>query len=329
LTTSPSVWAPSDKTHLQVITRVQADYRLEFVPLDLRERKLPVSLRSDICGTAQECRPHLYLHKSIGIPFSKSGGLPFGRLLGHLGKEGHYEITLAAAGKSPFEFKMPSLAILADASRDADFIEWTNPAAHAQTQNDNAGKIQGTTAENQQRFVDWVTDKMSKAAKACSQGNYSGALYLVGYSLHGVQDLAFHEGITNAEHSYSDNVEDKHIDSKERYNEKFDLAIDLSHKLLSRFSESMPAGCWEQIRSGKQVGSLGTAKRSWLIGPGKYDFTYESYREYQDLAALVRAALDRQEEESAYFVNQRWLDERDRSGSAMRLLGTVRKPNGP
>lgn len=304
----------------QLVEQVERLFRIEMVTVSRSKGAMPPSLPADLCGTEETCSAELYVPKAsnIELPFSKSGGLPFASLLGHLGKAGHFELSKSSAKDAGFSAK--ASALLADASRDADFLEWTNPAAHAQTPNDANAMLVGDPKTNKAAFQKWVADKHARAVRACQDGDYSKALYLVGYALHGVQDLAFHEGMSNAEHSHADNIQNRNIDSQERYDSKFALAKRLSDVLLVRFKRSIKPDCWSKLLSGEGVQSLGRLDRPKAVGVNGYDFTRKTYREYQELATLVTKGLAPNTDPSKYILRPKWLPSKSTANVAAKLV---------
>lgn len=187
----------------------------------------------EACMDAANCTAEVYRRKDYkvarqGLTFAASGGLPFARFLGHLGQAGHFEITGQALAADGAAWSARAVEIMTDAARDADFYEWGTPAAHAQTTNSEAGLIAEETGPAQQALAQWLRGYLQRAAAACAQQQPRQALYLLGYALHAVQDLAFHEGITNAEHAYLDYVQKQRVDTDVRYDEKFRLAVQAS-----------------------------------------------------------------------------------------------------
>ena len=246
---------------------------------------------------------------------AKSGGLGFfAMFLGHVGKAGHYEITgraletMRAAGST---WSAPAVEILRDASRDADFYEWNNPSAHAQTRNSDAdGKISQPQADARQAFESWTRGYLARAEAQCAAGNTRVALYLLGYAFHGVQDLVFHEGITNAEHSFRDFVENRQIDAGDRYDEKMALAaratLVLLERLRDRLAVSQP-GCWQRLTQWRGPGALDDADKRAALGFKDKDFTVSAYFAYRSLSQTLQTSLLSRGLPADYFIAQHWL----------------------
>lgn len=129
--------------------------------------------------------------------------LPSGGWLSRITAEwepGHVEITeevLGAAGLSH-----SAVVLAGDASQDPDFYDWYTPAAHAQTDNDTEGRTIESGLQAAANHVQWIKGLTRKLARHALRDARS-ALFFLGYALHGVQDLATHRGITNAQHSFT------------------------------------------------------------------------------------------------------------------------------
>jgi hypothetical protein len=276
----------------------------------------------DACGGKRPCTAQVYRRKDYDpgtqVPYAKSGGLPLARFLGHMGVEGHFEITGRAAAQVG-GWSTDALDILQAASQDADLYEWGNPAAHAQTVNDAAsGRIaRDKEAAASATFERWSSTYFAKAAQLCAQQRPREALYLIGYGLHGVQDLAFHEGITNAEHSYRDFRLDEQIDADDhgQYQEKLGAAVLGTRLVLSGLKQKLQVavpGCWASLTgyTGKTALS-GAEREALLIRPGQpsgKDFGIAAYLEYQRLSGIVyRQLMAPGASEADFYIAQRWL----------------------
>lgn len=159
-----------------------------------------------------------------GDQLAAGGGGVWGGVLRHClvdGKQGHYEVTAAAAKDDHWPEQVRGF--LARASREADEYEWNEPAAHGQTENgatENAGK---------DKFKKTVIDYGKQIRAACAAGgaeNVTRAVYVLGYLLHATQDLSSHAGQTNEEHAYralvGDNPDskDKRVERAERWSKR-------------------------------------------------------------------------------------------------------------
>jgi hypothetical protein len=251
------------------------------------------------------------------VPFGKSGGLPFAAFLGHAGDAGHFEITDKAAAimaSQGITWSAGALAILKDASRDPDFYEWGNSLAHAQTRND---PVTGFVDESHRavassEFITWSANLLQKAVDACRAGKPSDALYLTGYALHGIQDLVFHKGITNAEHSFRDFVEDGHLDDNGNpaYQDNMSRATSASATMLIGFRQSLQStvpSCWSQMTSLPEEQKVSNSDRERLLGKTGKDFGIFPYLEYKQLSIKVRDAKDDHTPDDKLFITPRWI----------------------
>ncbi len=280
---------------------------------------------AEVCPDADErgrCFVEIYrlrgYQEPLEIPFGKSGGLPFAAFLGHTGDAGHFEITGRAAKDVERRLNMTwsplSLALLQDAARDADFYEWDNPAAHAQTRNDPKTALVDESARSQASgaFIEWSTNFLRRAINACKAGKPRDALYLTGYALHGIQDLVFHKGMTNAEHSFRDFVEGKHVDDSTNpaYEDNMSSATRASGNILFGMSQHLQTAapsCWVAMTSWSGGPRISSDERANLIGTTGMDFGILAYHKYKRLANKVRNEKDGNVPDNKLFIMPRWI----------------------
>lgn len=236
----------------------------------------------------------------------------------HMSKAaGHYEIAADAASlfgsTGAFEQFSPQAAeVLADASRDADAYEWTHPAAHAQTADDDStAELTETTADAQAKFIQWEKDAIGRVSGACGHKQWRNALYWTGYAFHGVQDLAFHNGISNAEHAWHDyggTSAEKGVDSRYEFKTKYDLAvrgtIAFLQNMRAKLQHEGDGKCWSMMLAYSQRPPSNRDKNR-LHHPHKTDVSLWKLIQFRLLAdpfADHQAAAPQR-----YFVRPRWL----------------------
>jgi hypothetical protein len=151
---------------------------------------------------------------------------------------GHYEYTVKAA--QLLKLSLATAQFLGTATRDVDEYEWYTPAAHGQTPNDSKARIKGTPEQAYRVFIRWEQCQLKRFAAAC-EGPPQDRLYLLGYAVHGVQDVVFHHGMTNPEHSYRDHMLNEGTDCWN--NERDSRATAISVGFLQRAIDSIPATC--------------------------------------------------------------------------------------
>jgi hypothetical protein len=278
------------------------------------QQKEPLFAECVITGVP--CIVEVYHRSAIEHLKGKTGGLPFARILGHTGDEGHYEITQRAMKQVQTQLGItwpPSLLeVMANASGDADFYEWDNPAAHAQTLSSNdTGQIGETQPDAHRRFRTWISSYAQQALAACEAGRPADAAYYLGYLLHGVQDLAFHEGITNAEHSYLDTVANKHVDTSDGafYQQKMVLAQQGSARVITGFSNyvrTKSPQCWASLTRDPVNVPSRTYKSQQLL-KRDMDFGLGKIIEFHYLAFTVRDTKS-SDTDPRFFIGRRWLD---------------------
>lgn len=264
-----------------------------------------------------------------------AGNVPFGWMLGHWGKAGHYEITEAAlrafatsAGITP---SGKSLDLAASASQDPDFFDWETPAAHGQTTNDRqSGKLTNSSAQAQTDFGVWVNEKLAKAKSECKAGRPQTFLYLLGYGLHATQDAVFHEGMSNAEHSYRDQ-ERTRVDTDFMYDQKMTVAREATLQVLQKVHQTAMTNDGKSCLavalatpSGNSAGLDRKAKLGLVGRPGR-DLTLRSYEEFRDLSAIVKTAISCADCEQAYFLQNKWLGWDNHSSTAQALEEALKR----
>jgi len=258
------------------------------------------------------------------VQLAGSGGLPsipdhfvlsfFAR---HMSKAaGHFEIAnngIDDYGNATFErFTPQATYVLADASRDADFFEWTNPPAHAQTRNDDhTAELAQTSAQAQDAFLTWEKDVIRRATDACARNDPRAALYWTGYAFHGIQDLAFHDGISNAEHAWHDyggTSPEKGVDTTFQYGRKCTLArrgtAALLQSMRTKLRAAGQAQCWTAML-GYAKEPITNRQKKRLQQPRKTDISLFELIRYRSLESPFEKGHTAHPER--FFVAPRWL----------------------
>lgn len=218
-----------------------------------------------------------------------SSGGALNRLRCKYGLDGHWEATenalrqLKAQGADGFAaINERALEILRSASQDADFFDWNTPAAHAQTGNDDELGFTISDRDWQEEWVKWTRGHLRSARELARQGKLRDALYLVGYSLHSVQDLASHLGRTNAEHSWNHYVQGQDPDEVKEPREVGTIAQGLTvivmQEIRKQFGDS-----WLQLAAYQGPG-FPNSERAPLLGKQKKDLTLGAVNAYFKLA---------------------------------------------
>lgn len=303
------------------------DYKIPACPrgsgceLFVRIAKLPPKLRSLVAADPRITQ---------SVP-AASGGAPnipdhyFLSLFARhsSSKVGHYQITRSGAQKYVSEysdgFSDAAISLLQDASRDADFFEWKHPQAHAQSPNGDDGLLSGTQVKAKADYIQWERDVLRKVDDLCARNDVRSALYWTGYALHGIQDLAFHRGISNAEHAwrdYSRTVTGEHgVDTRYQLSSKKTLAEygteEFLRRLRNRLAGRNQVACWNQMRKSKPR-PLTAANKKTLHGADP-DLSLDELVRYRHLAGVVDAAGGGQ---AGVFINPQWVTLSDEVGRA-------------
>lgn len=191
---------------------------------------------------------------------------------------GHFDMTRKVLKN--FGFSDDAAHVAADASQDPDFYEFETAAAHAQTENFKGPLTDRVKEEAISAYMRLIEARVKKIVSLASRKKKSGLFYL-GYTLHSIQDLAVHEGITNEQHAYLSYVRNASPDENERCIEKAEKFTDA---FLSLFKEKYPQ-YFEVLRSYDNdrwqiYDKLPMIEKKKLLGSG-WDMTPESLVVYR------------------------------------------------
>jgi hypothetical protein len=186
---------------------------------------------------------------------------------------GHLEITGEVLRN--FGFHENAIDVIGDASQDPDFYDWYNPRAHAQTNNDESGRTTESLEEAEKNYITWIS-QLTETLVSVTDHNIRSGLFFLGYILHGIQDLATHKGITNAQHSYvsklfgrkddPDHIEENRVKAREyskRYIEYFRKRYRKSYeKMMGYKGRLLP---WDKLMPKEKNDLLN--KEGWDLNP--------------------------------------------------------------
>lgn len=136
-------------------------------------------------------------YRGLCMPWRRKPGFP-----------GHYEVTRRVASAlrtRGFVVTDACQELLSDASQDVDLFEWNEMAAHGQTADDKGLPSQSADSAIK-RWRDWIEKYTKRAGDLCAapgDAEHRDGLYLLGYSVHAIEDVASHRGRTNPEHAYN------------------------------------------------------------------------------------------------------------------------------
>jgi hypothetical protein len=197
---------------------------------------------------------------------------------------GHLELTSDALAQ--FGFSEDAISIAGDAAQDPDFYEWYNAAAHAQT---NCALDTGATSQSEtdaiNAYLAWCVGKKDNFLSAKTDEH---ALFFLGYLLHGVQDLASHQGVTNSQHAYESYILCNGGDDCDHLEANRQLARQISGTLLGQMLNKRPgfAKKMENFSAGFSPFGAKIAKgeKCRLLGKKDWDLSIAAYKEYKGLA---------------------------------------------
>jgi hypothetical protein len=163
---------------------------------------------------------------------------------------GHYQVTklaVAAVRKAKFSITQKAEDLMADAAQDPDLFAWNSMPAHGQTADQN-GLPSETARVAEDNWRQWIAGWVAEAGRRCSSGapdSQSQGVYLLGYALHAVEDVASHRGRTNPEHAYNAAAEqnpDKVIGVDA-------LAVEMASSVLLEALNGQARACVAPLRS--------------------------------------------------------------------------------
>ena len=205
--------------------------------------------------------------------------LPSGGFINLWLNTGHYEVTQEAAER--FGFSSAAVDILRDAAQDPDFYEFTLPSAHAQSPDKVSFMPQGpekeiVVQESMGAYKQWVLDIVDKIHRAMQKSDIRIALYWLGYTLHGIQDLGPHGGIPNPEHAA--------LDSQGQSPDKDPNSVQLSryytHEFLRHIREVLGKDQFDLLRNWDGDGNLSKSEKTSLFGHG-WDLSVKAAMEFR------------------------------------------------
>jgi hypothetical protein len=165
----------------------------------------------------------------------------FGQLAHALNSDDHRRVTQKAAAGL---FSPQAAQVLAQAATEPDVYDWDTAAAHAQTPNDSNGNPALSPSQAVEQCVSYLADKAKQFRAQLGAGNVGNAIYILGYTLHTIQDFSAHQGITNAEHSYLSFVRNLNPDEDAR---RVSRAEEWTRTFLAEVQHDLSHCAWERL----------------------------------------------------------------------------------
>lgn len=201
---------------------------------------------------------------------------------------GHWELTTQVL--RVFGFSDDAISIAAEASQDADFYEWHDPEAHAQTGCSlETGATTQSPKQGIQAFVRWIE---SRKASFLDTREPKPALFWLGYLLHGIQDLDSHQGATNAQHAYESYIRPgKDADCDHDPQNREHAVQDCLAFLDSLLPRHPNLQALKAFQAGFSIlpPKLSKTEKETLLGKAGWDLTVKAYLEYKALASKYEA----------------------------------------
>lgn len=195
---------------------------------------------------------------------------------------GHYKLTVDVA--DTLGFSKQAAQILALGTVNPDYDHWETAEAHGQTPNCppanskcRVGMPLLGASVAQRAFFDYLSKK-ARSLDALKLREPGQALYHLGYALHAIQDLAAHQGMTNAKHTYRSYKAEDDPDDIAKHGDRYILAAQWTHEFL--YDVRAALGCdWERLRSyngsfpgveGLRLDELVLSRDDTKFTPGRY-----------------------------------------------------------
>ncbi len=255
-----------------------------------------------------EGRVFRYFEQGLG-PGTSFAGLHFSNT------PGHWDASSQVASSLSEFFSQDARTILKDASQDADLMEWTVMAAHAQTRDRNG--MPEDPEDAKRALAAWLKAHSEWIAANCREKPLE-ALYRFGYSWHALEDLAPHKGRTNPEHSF--NAREKN--NPDDVNANYLLAVDLTQRYARAQLTGPLAGCVPAFRA--LTGSKPSFSEKERIIGRRRDFTFASLHEYRTSYALHEQAVRQGAQPVRWFSPQADIVSCDADPSCLALLERLR-----
>jgi hypothetical protein len=164
---------------------------------------------------------------------------------------GHNDITVAALARiEAVPFGQAALRLLGRSAQAPDLYLWAAETVHAHTLAPGPAAPDAVAVELSRRdFVLHVRALLDRVEQRVAAGDDVTALFLLGVALHGVQDLAYHRGMTFAEHAglayYL--YENPDLLPEPAFGEVFARATVASTRLLEVVRGRIGAAAWERL----------------------------------------------------------------------------------
>lgn len=199
---------------------------------------------------------------------------------------GHLELTTEIL--QSLGFSSDAISVVCDAAQDPDFYEWDHPCAHAQTSNNDNGETNETPDNAINSYLEWLQGRINMIYPAAEESLDYG-LFFLGYALHGIQDLAAHQGVTNAQHSYetyinpgSGGIDCDHNDGNRKVAKEYTTQFlqGLESKNPDLFTKMKKYDAGFSIFDPK----VSKATKCQLLKVKDWDFSVSAYMAYKGLA---------------------------------------------
>lgn len=220
---------------------------------------------------------------------------------------GHAEVTALALARLTTRLPEGAAHAIVESSKDPDDYQWLTAAAHAQTDNGPGGTLTQSSEQGRAAFIGWTKAHFDRALRACADHRPAVAAYWIGYSLHSLQDLVAHRGISNGEHSFRDWVKNERTDCS--FPDLTAAGVFVTQRFLERALATIPASCRTEIYKLQSPPRLDRAAlhTEWKE---ERDRSFQELLRYKELGTAVSTACHANEKDTRCFIPDRWIDAR-------------------
>lgn len=161
-------------------------------------------------------------------------------------------------------FSKPATEFVAEASTWPDYYRWTEPAAHAQTP--SSAQTEQDMNRERSNAVALFRSYQEKILHSPVPAN----LVWFGFALHWVQDLAAHQGRSNAEHALQVFLFWQNPDYLPK---NYHAAEDLTLRYVHHLQTKLPADRWNHLVSAERPAHLSQQQKVAIVGHKDFSWT--------------------------------------------------------
>lgn len=228
---------------------------------------------------------------------------PYGHVLGHS--------DITSQSLSALEGPTPSadaLNLLGRASQAPDVYAWSTTTLHAHTTAPIDGVSPEAIAVSREEYVQQAVVFLAQFERLVRAGDDARALFALGLVLHGVQDLAYHRGMTFAEHSglaYYLGLNPDILPEPD-FSRVFAEAETLTRRVLHAARHHVGETVWARLMAWQQPSSFDMHAMARRMVPESRDVTFGELMEYWRLSLKYRYGDKARQAQLQEAIGGRW-----------------------